>query len=78
MDAGSFGAWVWLSMFIRGMSEGREGGTFFTQSHGSEDDFEIGLCLWWSEIIVHGDGDERLGEGLGLSGGHLDWVVDSF
>lgn len=59
------------------MSEGREGDTFFAQSHGAEDHFEVGLCLGWTEVIVHGDGDGRLGEGLGLSGCHFDCAVNS-
>ena len=55
----------------------RGGGTFFTQSHCSEDDFEVSLCLRWTGVIAHSDGDERLGEGFGLSRGHLDYAVDS-
>lgn len=64
-------------MLICEMSEGREGDTFFAQSHGAEDHFEVGLCLGWTEVIVHGDGDGRSGEGLGLSGGHFDCALHS-
>lgn len=78
VDAGSFGTWVWgLAMLICEMSDGREGDTFFSQSHGSKYHFEVCLCLRWTEVIVHGDGNQGLGDCLGLSGGHFDCAVDS-
>jgi hypothetical protein len=65
-------------MLIRETCGGKEGDTFFTQRHGSEDDFEVSLCSRWTEVVVHGDGDDGLVDGLGLSGGHLGCAVTSW
>lgn len=45
MDASSFGTWLCFSVLIHGIYPSRVASTFFTQSHGTEDDFEVGLCL---------------------------------
>lgn len=45
VDASSFGTWLWFSVLIRGIYLSRVASTFFTQSHGTEDDFEVSLCL---------------------------------
>lgn len=45
MDASSFGTWLCFSVLICGIYPIRVAGTFFTQSHGTKDDFEDSLCL---------------------------------